>query len=241
MSAIVATRRPEQNCLLAALPEYEYDRLAPQLNFVSLEAHQILALPDEQISRVYFLRGAVVSLLVPMEDGSAVEGATVGREGVIGLEAVLGEKTSRLETVVQIPGEAVCLDVVGLRAALERGLVLHTIMRGYALSLLHQMARSAGCNLKHTVRERVARVLLMSYDAVGRSTFPLTHEVLAVMLGVRRASVTEAATSLHNAGLISYHRGSMTILDAERLKGEACVDYELNRAAHEGLRVSMWS
>src|SRR5260370_28076832 len=138
MSAIVAARKPEQNCLLAALPALEYARVAPQLESVWLQSRQILALPDEPISRVYFLRGAVVSLLVPMEDGSAVEGATVGKEGVIGLEVFLGDETARMEAVVQIAGAAVCLDAAAMRTGLGSCHALHTIVLYYALELLHQ-------------------------------------------------------------------------------------------------------
>jgi CRP-like cAMP-binding protein len=120
MSAITSPRTPEQNCLLAALPSFEYDRLAPRLEDVALHAGQILALPDETISRVYFLRGAVVSLLVPLDDRSAIEGATPGRDSMVGLDALLGDGTSRVEVVVGVPGRAACLDYRLSCAAYDR-------------------------------------------------------------------------------------------------------------------------
>ena len=106
-------------------------------------------------------------------------------------------------------------------------------MQHYTLALLHQITRTAGCNRVHSVRERVARVLLMIYDGSGQPTFPLTHELLALMLGVRRASVTQTAMSLQMAGLIQYRRGRMSILDLDGLKASACVDYRLSREAHD--------
>jgi CRP-like cAMP-binding protein len=246
MSAILSRSAPESRCapeqnrLLAALPTCEYERLAPRLEDMALQAGQLLALPDETISRVYFLRGAIVSLLVPMEDGSAIEGATLGREGMVGLEALLGDGTARVEVVVDIPGRAACMDANAFRDALGRSMSLQRLIQQYTLALLHQIARTAGCNRRHSVRERVARVLLMSHDGVDRQTFHLTHESLGVMLGVRRASVTEAATSLHAAGLITYRRGSMTIVDVNGLRAAACLDYGLSCEAYERLRRSVW-
>jgi Mn-dependent DtxR family transcriptional regulator len=141
---------------------------------------------------------------------------------------------------VHVPGDAAALDAFLFRDALRRSAVLRGIVRHYTQSLLHQLERTGSCNLRHPVRDRVARVLLMIRDAVGHSTFPLTQEMLAAMLGVRRASVTGAAASLQRAGLVGYRRGSMTVLDTEGLRAAACIDYQLTLATHERLRVSMW-
>jgi CRP-like cAMP-binding protein len=231
-------RFPEENCLLASLPDDEYARLAPALEHVWLAPRQILGLPDESISRVYFPRTAVASLLVPMENGSAVEGATVGKEGMLGLEGFLGGATSPVEVVVHVAGTAGRMDAGAFRDQLHHSPAIHGMMQHYTLALLHQITRTAGCNRVHSVRERVARVLLMIYDGSGQPTFPLTHELLALMLGVRRASVTLAAMSLQMAGFIQYRRGRMSILDLDGLKASACVDYRLSREAHDRLRNS---
>jgi CRP-like cAMP-binding protein len=240
MSVIPSQHRSERNCLLAALPDFEYERLASELEDVQLRARQLLALPDAPMSRVYFGRGAVVSMLVPMLDGSAIECATVGREGMVGLEALLSDGTAHMEVVVHVGGDAAALDAYVFRNAVSRSAELRRVIRQYTQSLLYQIERTAGCNLRHPVHDRVARVLLMVRDAVGQSTFPLTQDMLAAMLGVRRASVTQAASSLHSAGLIRYRRGLMTILDADGLRAAACIDYQLTHAIHERLRVSMW-
>jgi CRP-like cAMP-binding protein len=201
MSVIPSQRGSERNYLLAALPEVEYDRLAAKLEDVQLRARQLLSFPDGPIPRVYFGRGAVVSQLVPMHNGSAIEGATVGCEGMVGLEAVLGDHTAHMEVIVHVAGDPAALDACAFRYAVSSSPALRGIVRQYTQSLLYQMARTGGCNLRHPVRDRVARVLLTIRDAVGHNTFPLTHDMLAAMLGVRRATVTGAAASLQRAGL----------------------------------------
>jgi CRP-like cAMP-binding protein len=235
MSAITVPRVRDKNRLLATLPESEYERLAPDLESVELSPRQVLTLPDQSIGRIYFLRDAVVSLLVPMEDGSAVEGATIGNEGMVGLETFLGDGKARSEMVVQIGGHAARLEASLFRDALRRSPALQALLHRYALALMNQIARTSGCNRMHSVGERVARVLLMSHDRVGRQTFPLTHEMLALMLGIRRASVSQAAAALHLAGLIDYRRGWMTIVDGNGLEAAACEDYRLSREAYDRL------
>jgi CRP-like cAMP-binding protein len=201
----------------------------PSLETVRLEAQQVLAVPDEPIRYVYFPRDAVVSLLVPMEDGSAVEGATIGNEGIVGLEVFLGVRAME-EILVQVSGEAARMRADDFRAVLVRSCELQKLLQRYTLTLMTQLARTAECNQVHSVEQRVARWLLMCRDRACRETFPLTHECLASLLGVRRASISVAAEALRDAGMIVYQRGSISILDVERLKAAACQDYEPTQA-----------
>jgi CRP-like cAMP-binding protein len=229
----VNSASPERNRLLMALPPEWQAQHARDLEAVVLTAQQVLAFPDEPIEHVHFPRTAVVSLLVPMEDGTAIEGATVGNEGMLGLQVFLGEGTAREEIVVQIAGDAARMRVSDFRQAVATSAGVRRTLSNYTLALMNQFARTAGCNRLHSVTERCIRWLLMSRDRAGTETFPLTHESLAALLGVRRASVTQAAGSLQRAGLIEYHHGTIRILDGLGLEAAACEDYRLSREAYD--------
>jgi CRP-like cAMP-binding protein len=228
-------RLPERNRLLGALPAEDYSRLLPDLKPVQLNTRQRLALPEEVLECVYFPRDAVVSMLVLMRDGKAVESAAVGNEGMVGLEVFLGNGLARDEIVVQFGGEALSMSAASFRRAVGRSGELQSLLHQYSLALLHQLARAAGCNQVHSVDERCARWLLTSQDRVGRDEFPVTHDVLAKILGVRRASVSVAAEAMQRGGLIQYRQGSVHIVDRRRLERVACEDYRLSKAAYDEL------
>jgi CRP-like cAMP-binding protein len=202
---------------------------------VSLQARQVLALPGEPIWHLYFPRTAVVSLTVPMDDGSIIEGACIGNEGLIGLGAFLGNLTATEHMVVQIGGQAARLPAGVFRETLARDISFVALLRQYMLALMGNISRTAGCNRLHSVQQRCARWLLTSADCVGQDTFPLTHESLAVLLGVRRASVSEAAEMLQRSGLIGYQRGQITIRDRDGLETTACEDYRLRTDAYNDI------
>jgi CRP-like cAMP-binding protein len=224
--------RAEQNRLLASLSEEEYARLAPDLESVSVDARQILAAPNESIRYVYFLRDALVSLLVDVDDGSTMEGAVIGNEGVIGLGVFLGDGNSTDHIAVQVAGGAARITATAFREAIRQGPQLQSLLQQYALALMHQIARTAACNRLHSVQQRCARWLLMSDDRLHRGTFPLTHETLAILLGVRRASVSEAVETLQRQGCIAYQRGRMSIVDRVGLEAAVCEDYRRTRDAY---------
>jgi CRP-like cAMP-binding protein len=225
----------ERNRLLAALPAQEFRELAIRLETVQLHARQVLVSLDRPVRDILFPRDAVASVVVPMEDGATIEGANIGNEGLIGFQGVFGDGTSTEDVVVQIPGEAVRIGIVDFRAAVERSTVLQQLLHEYMLALINQLARTAACNQVHSVEERVARLLLMIQDRVARESFPLTHEFLGIMLGVRRASVSTAAGTLRRAGLIEYHRGQITIRDRDGLAAVACEDYVASREVEDRL------
>ena len=224
-----------QNRLLAALPAEDYESLRGDLSMVQLKSREHIAFPDESIDRVYFPRNAVLSMLVLMEDGRSVESAAVGNEGLIGLEVFLGDGLARDEIIVQIAGDALSMSATAFRAAVARSVALQQLLQRYSLALMNQLARTAGCNRVHSVDARCARWLLMSQDRVGRDQFQLTHEFLAKMLGVRRASVSQAAELLQRAGLIEYRQGWIHIVDRNGLEAAACEDYRLTRLAYDQL------
>jgi CRP-like cAMP-binding protein len=225
----------ERNRLLAALPRATYEALLPSLEAVRLEHRFPLAAPDEPMDYVYFPRGAVVSVLAPMDDGGSVEAATIGLEGMIGLPVFLADGVSPDEVICQIGGDAARLSATAFRQAIADSHELTALLRWYTLALMGQMARTAGCNRAHPVEERCARWLLLTHDRVGGDEFFLTQEFLAAMLGTRRPSVSLIAGQLQQAGLIRYRRGHMTILDREGLEAAACEDYQLTRDLYERL------
>ena len=235
MSPSTDAGRLERNRLLAALPVADYEALAPHITVRTLPHRQVIATRGLPLQQVYFPRGAVLSILVHMDDGQAVEGATIGHEGMLGLAVFLGDGVSIEDVVCQVSGEVACLDVPAFKAASEQNGALHDILHRYALALMGQMARTAGCNRVHPVEERLARWLLMTHDRVGADAFFLTHEFVAAMLGMRRPSVTVAAGLLQRAGLIDYRRGNLRILDRARLEEAACEDYRRTSEIYEGL------
>jgi hypothetical protein len=172
-------------------------------------------------------------MLVLMEDGQSVEGATIGSEGVAGLSVFLGDGSSQDEVICQVPGPAARMSADRFRAAYERSRALHDQLHRYTLALMGQIGRTAGCNRVHPIDERCARWLLMTADRCGADEFPLTQEFLAIMLGVRRPSVTVAAGVLQHAGLIRYRRGIVSIIDRAGLEDAACEDYRLTRDIYE--------
>jgi CRP-like cAMP-binding protein len=228
------TESSERNLLLSLLPEPVYASLAPHLEPIALDARQVAWRPGSRIHAVYFPQNAVFSLLTPLERHSPVESATVGSEGLIGVPIILGVTASRSLAVVQVKGEAARMDAERFRGwFVEQDEHTRAIFLRYAYMLLEQTAQSVACNRKHALEERCARWLLATRDRVGADELPLTHEFLAAMLGVRRASVTVALGLLQQKGYLTYSRGRLKVLDAEGLEQTACECYRIVRAEQE--------
>lgn len=227
------TAPPESNRLLAQLPQSVSARILPYLEAVSLEVRQSLVEPDEPLRHVYFLRGAVTSVLVPMEGGGIVEVATIGWEGLVGPPLVPLDGPSPYQVICQIAGEAAQVSAGTFTQLVDELPALRRLLDRHTLTLGQQIARTAACNRLHTVEERLARWLLLSRDRVGSDQFPMTQEFLALMLGVRRPSVTVAAGILQQAGLVRYRYGRISLTDPEGLEAAACEDYRLTQSAYE--------
>ena len=214
-----------KNRLLAGLPEEEYERLLPHLEKVSLTYKQILYEPNETIEDVYFPNNGIISMLTIMEDGSAIEVGTIGNEAMAGIAVFLGGDRVPIQTFVQVPGDAMRMRADVFKREVPPGSPLHFRLQLYTQAMLTHLAQSAACNRLHCVEERFCRWLLMTQDRVGSDEFPITHEFLSHMLGVRRASVSEVAAIFQKAGIIRYNRGKMTILDRKGLEDAACECY----------------
>lgn len=218
------------NRLLAVLPREELDRLRPMLESVTLEVPDTIYEANRPLGHVWFPHVGVVSLLNEMPDSRAVEFATVGNEGMVGVQYLLGSATMPSRAFVQIPGAASRMDVATFKDALGAAPALHALLLRYTLALMNQIAQSAACNRAHSIEERCARWLLLTHDRVnGDKHFPLTQEFLGQMLGVRRASVSVAEAILQRAGLIRCTRGTVTVLDREGLEAAACPCYGIIR------------
>lgn len=219
--------RPEsENQLLAALSGEEYERLAPHLEPVTLELSQVLFRPEDRLRYVHFPTDSIVSLLTSLEDGSGMEVGLVGREGMVGVSAFLGGSETKVATV-QAAGASLRLEADKLREEFGRGGTLQKALLRYTHALMTQVSQSVVCNARHAVEGRLARWLLMYHDRLGRDEFELTHEFMANMLGVRRASVSEVAEKLQAMGLIRYRRGRFTVLDRKGLEQLVCECYPM--------------
>jgi CRP-like cAMP-binding protein len=218
-------RQSGENRLLAALPHDDYQRLLPSLELVHIELRQVLHRSREPIAHAYFPRSGMVSLVTIMDDGAAVEVASIGREGLVGLPIHLGAAVMSVQALCLIPGEAVRVRADVVREEVQRRGALHELLQRYALAVFNDIVQTAACNLLHRMDGRCARWLLMTQDRLGADEFPLTQEFLAQMLGARRASVSEVASRLQSAGVIRYRRGRLTIADRHRLEAEACECY----------------
>ena len=214
-----------RNRILGALPADERARLAPHLERVELDVKQVVFDVDRPIEHVYFPEAAVVSLVGVMADGSAVETATVGREGMVGLPVFLGTDQTSAQAFAQIPGAALRIPADAFRSAVADSHVLTRALHRYTQALFTLVAQGSACNRLHAMVERCARWLLHTHDRVERDEFPLTHQFLSQMLGVRRATVTEAMGALQELGTVHYQMGRVRVRDRGALEAQACECY----------------
>ncbi|HVN94640.1 MAG TPA: Crp/Fnr family transcriptional regulator [Terracidiphilus sp.] len=200
--------------------------LSPELVPTHFKLNQSLYEPGEMIDTVYFLEDAIASVVVTMENGSTVEVGLIGRDGVVGLPAVIGSGYATNRTFIQLPGSGFTLKAKILRRLEESSAKLRSCLHVAVQGYLAQTAQTAACNRVHELEERLARWLMMCSDRLQSNDIPITHEFLAMMLGTRRSSVTIAAGILHKSGLIAYSRGSVTIKNRDGLAHAACECYQ---------------
>ena len=226
---------PRQNQLLAHLPEKEWGFWVPHLEPVELPLGRVLYESGGTLSHVYFPTSAIVSLLYVMQDGASAEIAVVGYEGIVGVSLFMGGESTPSRAVVQSAGLGFQLRASLLMEGFNiGGPVLHLLLR-YTQALITQMAQTAVCNRHHTLDQQLCRWLLLSLDRLRSNELVMTQELIANMLGVRREGVTEAAGRLHRAGLISYQRGHITVLNRAELELRACECYAVVKKEYDRL------
>ena len=232
---VIAGTEPRQNALLAALADAESKRVLAHLEPVDLPLGKVLYEPRDTLTHVCFPTTALVSLLNIMENGSSAEIAVVGYEGIVGVSLFLGGGSTTSRAVVQSAGMGFQLRANRMMEEFNRaGPALHLILR-YIQALITQMAQTAVCNRHHTLDQQLCRWLLLSLDRLKSNELLMTQELIANMLGVRREGVTEAAGRLHAAGIISYRRGHITVLDREQLERRACECYAVVKREYDRL------
>ena len=207
------------------MPAGDYQRLTPHLEHVALKLGDVLYEPGIRMRHVYFPTTAIVSLLYVLENGASAEIAIVGNEGMLGISLFMGGESTPSRAVVQSAGFGYRLRATHLKDEFDRfGSLMHLLLR-YTQGLITQMAQTAVCNRHHSVDQQLCRWLLLSLDRLASSELVMTQELIANMLGVRREGVTEAAGNLQDAGLISYHRGRIRVLDRPGVEARSCECY----------------
>ena len=213
------------NQLLSSLSAFAYQRLLPYLEETSLTSGQVVHQSYETITDVYFPQTAIFSLIVTMSDRSTAEISLVGKEGMVGLPTVFGDDLLSTDTIVQIPGKALKLSTKVMRNKFQQDRELQSLLLTYAQVYTAHVSQIAACSSLHNIEQRLARSLLLVHDYTQQEILQLTQKSLSLMLGVRRASVTEAAIALQKQQIIRYSRGKIEILNRSQLENITCECY----------------
>lgn len=217
------------NQLLAVMAASDVERLKPYLEAVTLKQGEILFQADQEISHVYFPNEGVVSLQVLGADGSVVEAATIGNEGIVGLGGLLANDVSFTRQIVQLPGTAARIPREAFLGAVGKSAGLRGLLASHADAFAAQVLQTSACNAQHSTEERMARWLLMAFDRCATDRISLTHDDLAVAFGVRRPTVTLVVRSLQAVEILETTRGTITVVDRAGLKQIACECYQAIR------------
>jgi CRP-like cAMP-binding protein len=220
---------PHSNRLLLSLPTRNLKQLAPKLEFIRCERDEILLDVDASLDHVFFPHSGVISVVALYADGNVIEMATIGREGFAGVQAFFGARRSSARLLVQIPGSAAKMSRATFDRAMKSMPSFRGLMLAYVQAFFEQVLVSAACNGRHSLRERLARWLLMMRDRSDADVMPITQDLLAELLAVQRPSVTHAVAELEEAGLILRGRRQITILDRKGLIKASCECYQLVR------------
>ena len=230
---------PTRNSILAALLASEYKHLLPKLEHVTLSRGETVYRADQRIEAVYFPEDAVVAMVDSMHDSRTVEVGIIGREGLVGMNIFLGGVATPDKAIVQLSGGAMRMRAKDLRKELRFGSPLQRLLLSYGRAFLAVISQSVACSQHHDVKQRLARLLLTMSHYAGSRELLMVHESIAALLGVRRAGVTVAASELQKAGLISYRRGRISILDTPGLQKRSCECYRFIRGQYEQLQLEL--
>ena len=223
------------NLFLASLADADYEALRPHLKSAELPQGAVLFDMGATIQQVYFPHSGVVSIVVDLASGDTIESAMIGRESLVGASSGLNGQVSVCKAIVQIAGTATVLDSPRLRGLADASVACRTALFRHEQLVLVQAQQSAACNATHTIEARLARWLLRCRDLHGSDDLQLTQEFISQMMGVRRTSVSEIATTLQDAGLLRYRRGHIRVLDVDGLRKTACECYQSVKSQAERL------
>ena len=227
---------PQLNHLLAAMSENEWHQWEPDMEPVDFSLNQVLYESGKTPAYMYFPTTAIVSLLYMTESGDSSEVAVIGNDGVVGISLLLSGSDTPNQALVQCAGKGYRMHAQAAKTAINRdGHMLNILLR-YSQAMITQMTQTAVCNRHHSIDQQLCRRLLLSLDRLSSNQIALTHEMLAGMLGVRRESVTDAALKLQEAGVISYKRGLITVLDRHALESRSCECYAIAKNEQDRLQ-----
>ncbi len=237
----IITCDPQENHILCALEQTDYKLLAPHLELVTVSRAEVLCEACEVMQYIYFPLTATASLLCCLEDGTTVEVAMVGNEGILGISALMGRNESLTQVIVSKTGDALRISINSLQNILSNNNGAHSrtlqkLILRYTQTLLLQISQATACNRRHLLEQQLSTWLLSNFDRWYADNLPMTQESIAYLMGVRRESITEAAKRLQHAGMIDYRRGYIELKSREKLESNACECYEvikgeLNRLA----------
>jgi CRP-like cAMP-binding protein len=216
-----ADQRPP-NRLLQILPAADFEALRPHLQVAEMTRESVLVEAGNEPTQIYLPHSGIVSMVVSLSEGQAVEVAMVGRDGTIGALEALGDATALTDAVVLCPGTASVLNVGPLKAIAAQSATFRDLLFRHGQALLAQAQQSVACNASHSVEERLSRWLLRARDLSDAETLPMTQELLARMIGVQRNAVSIVAHALQEAGVLRYSRGQIVITDLKALRETAC-------------------
>jgi len=220
------SRLSTKNYILNALPEEDFNRLLPDLTPVKLPHGQILYRPDEPIEYVYFPNNSVLSVVAITADGQSVESGVIGREGMAGVNVLMGVDSMPNENIIQLADGALRMSTAAVRREFKRGGALHDLLLRFMHALMIQIGQTTLCNRLHSTDQRLSRWLLICHDRSETNEMKLTQEFLAIMLGADRARVTMSAIALQSTGYIKYSRGNIVVTDREGLEDFTCACYQ---------------
>jgi CRP-like cAMP-binding protein len=223
------------NRLLAALSSIELEQLETKLELVSLTLGEVLYESGGKMSHVYFPTDSIVSLLYLMENGATAEIGVIGNEGMVGIALFMGGQTTPNRAVVQSAGSAYRMKAKSIQDEFAKGGTLQQLLLRYTQALITQISQTAVCNRLHSVEQQLCRWLLLSYDRLPSNQLVMTHTLIANMLGVRREGITIAAKQLQDRGVISYVRGTITLLDRPKLEATVCECYRVVKKEYDRL------
>lgn len=223
------------NRLLKSLSAADFEALRPHLQVVELARENVLVEAGTELSQIYLPHSGIISMVINLSEGQAVEVAMVGRDGILGATEALGDGISLADAVVLCPGTASVLSAAHLKAAAGQSVALRNLLARHAQALFAQAQQSVACNAAHSVEERLSRWLLRARDLWDGETLPMTQELLARMIGVQRNAVSIVAHALQQAGILSYSRGQIEIIDLDALRQTSCECYPTVKAKQEHL------
>jgi CRP-like cAMP-binding protein len=234
MNTTVITCDPKNNHLLNILSQPEFDLIVPQLELIKFHRGEVVFDANERLNYVYFPISGIASLICALEDGSTVEVAMVGNDGMLGISMVLGLSESLTQVTVNQPMQALRLPLNSFKSILartggRRKGEAYKILLEYAHTILSQMAQAVACNRRHTIDQQFASWLLSAFDRSNTNSMKITQESISYVMGVRRESITEAAKRLQEQGMIEYRRGYIELKNRQSMENKACECYKIKK------------